>query len=157
MMKDSSPAPPAPEATEDQSAVDSFPQPQSSAASDTRSRALSEILSQLNRDAEPEDSARAILPPLVAALGVDTGAVLRVVGGSEAELLAAFGHTRKRGFPYPPVDLRDACWRPHAALRTLSPAETRRALQPACARSATRLHSAFVASAFMGHAWRPSC
>jgi signal transduction histidine kinase len=154
-MKDSSLAPPAAEATEDQGAVDSHPQPQSSAAPDTRSRALSEILSQLNRDAAPEDSARALLPPLVAALGVDTGAVLRVVGGSEAELLAAFGHTRKRGFPYPLLDLRDDLLAPlmqRSDILALS--ETRRrALQPALrAICHPRFGSAFVASAFMGHA-----
>ena len=153
-MQDSSLAPPVPGAIEDHSAVAPYPQPQSSAMPDTRSRALCEILSQLNRDAAPEDSARALLPPLVAALGVDTGAVLRVVSGTEAELLAAFGHTRKRGFPYPPLDLRDDLLVPltqRSDIVVLSEVG-RRALQPALrAICHPRFGSAFMVSAFMGH------
>ncbi len=153
-MQDSSFAPPMPGATEDHSAATPYSQPQRGAAPDTRSRALGEILSQLNRDAAPEDSARALLPPLVAALGVDTGAVLRVVSGTEAELLAAFGHTHRRGFPYPPLDLRDDLLVPltqRSDIVVLGDAG-RRALQPALrAICHPRFGSAFVVSAFMGH------
>ena len=84
---------------------------------DDRTKTLCEILSQLNRDVPPEESAQVVLPLLVGSLGLDTGAVLRVAGGTEAEVLAAFGHTRKRGFPYPAVDLREGIARQIAAHR----------------------------------------
>ena len=127
---------------------------QDDAASDARARALFEILSQLNRDAAPEDSARALLPPLVAALGVDTAAVLRVVSGTEADLLAAYGDTRKRGFPYPSLDLHDELLTPLTQRSDIVLLDDvpRRSLQPAL-RAICHPHfgSAFVVSAFMGH------
>jgi len=127
---------------------------QDDVVSDSRARALFEILSQLNRDAAPEDSARALLPPLVAALGVDTAAVLRVVSGTEADLLAAYGDTRKRGFPYPSLDLHDELLTPLTQRSDIVLLDDvpRRSLQPAL-RAICHPHfgSAFVVSAFMGH------
>lgn len=130
------------------------PLSQSGTAPDTRARALFEILSQLNRDAAPEDWAQAFLPPLVTALGVDTAAVLRVVGGTEADLLAAYGDTRKRGFPYPSLDLTDellTSLTQRADIVRLDDVP-RRSIQPALrAICHPRFGSAFVVSAFMGH------
>ncbi len=153
-MQEPSVAPPAAAAT---AAHDEDGPPAATPArhgADSRSRALVEILSQLNRDATPTDSAQALLPTLVAALGVDTGAVLRVVSDAEAELLAAFGHTRKRGFPYPPLDLRDELLAPLTqrsdivALDEAGRGDLQPALRAICH---PRFGSAFVASAFMGH------
>ena len=137
-----------------QHAIRVEPLPQSGATSDTRARALFEILSQLNRDAAPEDWAQALLPPLVAALGVDTAAVLRVASGTEADLLAAFGDTRKRGFPYPSLDLSDELLTPLTQRSDIVRLDDvpRRSIQPAL-RAICHPHfgSAFVVSAFMGH------
>ena len=139
-------------ATEDHGRVE--PLPQSGATPDTRARALFEILSQLNRDAAPEDWAQALLPPLVAALGVDTAAVLRVAGGTEADLLAAYGDTRKRGFPYPSLDLTDELLTSLTQRSDIVRLDdvSRRSVQPAL-RAICHPHfgSAFIVSAFMGH------
>jgi signal transduction histidine kinase len=127
---------------------------QSEARAARLSNALFEILSQLNRDSAPEDAARALLPTLVAALDVDTGAVLRVTSGTEGELLAAFGSTRKRGFPYPALDLRDELLTPITQRSGIVSLDEipRRAVQPALrAICHPRFASAVVASAFMGH------
>ena len=85
------------------------------------------------------DIARAVLPDIVATVGADTGAVLRVRGDGRAEVLAAFGPTRRRSFPYPLLEIgqgvaAEAAQRPGlvtvtgvdlaalpAALRDLSP------------------------------------
>ena len=119
----------------------------------SRSDALCEILSQLNRDAVPDDWARVVLPLLVAALGLDTGAILRVTAGSEAELLAAFGRTRKRGFPYPRVDLSDELLVPltQRSRVVVVGAQTGTLQAPLRALCLPRFRVAVVASAFMGH------
>ena len=151
-MQDSNLASLAEGATEDHGRVE--PLSQSGQAPDARARALFEILSQLNRDAAPEDWAKAFLPPLVAALGVDTAAVLRVASGTEADLLAAFGDTRKRGFPYPSLDLSDELLTPLTQRSDIVRLDDvpRRSIQPAL-RAICHPHfgSAFVVSAFMGH------
>lgn len=151
-MQDSNLAPPLAGAAEGKGRAEFSHQ--DDVVSDTRARALFEILSQLNRDAAPEDSARALLPPLVAALGVDTAAVLRVVSGTEADLLAAYGDTRKRGFPYPSLDLHDELLTPLTQRSDIVLLDDvpRRSLQPAL-RAICHPHfgSAFVVSAFMGH------
>ena len=116
--------------------------------------ALCEILSQLNRDVPPEESAKVVLPVLVGALGLDTGAVLRVAGGSEAEVLGAFGHTRKRGFPYPTVDLREELLVPltqRSEIAVIGGARGDHLQAPLRALCHPRFHTAIVASAFMGH------
>ena len=151
-MQDSNLASLAEGATEDHGRVE--PLSQSGQAPDARARALFEILSQLNRDAAPEDWAKAFLPPLVAALGVDTAAVLRVASGTEADLLAAFGDTRKRGFPYPSLDLSDELLTPLTQRSDIVRLDDvpRHSIQPAL-RAICHPHfgSAFVVSAFMGH------
>jgi signal transduction histidine kinase len=129
------------------------PQASAGSASPDRTAALCEILSQLNRDVPPEESAQVLLPLVVASLGFETGAVLRV-GGSEAEVLAAFGRTRKRGFPYPPVDLREPLLVPLTQRSDVAVVAVRHgtALQtPLRALCHPRFRTAVVASAFMGH------
>ena len=74
-----------------------------SAAHGARTRAR--ILSLANRGANPEQAGRAALPLLVEALGVSCAAVYTVDHGSAATLLAAFGATRRRVFPYPRLEL----------------------------------------------------
>ena len=151
-MQDSNLAPLIEGATEDHGRVG--PLSRSGATSDARARALFEILAQLNRDAAPEDWAQAFLPPLVGALGVDTAAVLRVAGGTEADLLAAYGDTRKRGFPYPSLDLTDGLLTSLTQRSDIVRLDDvpRRSIQPGL-RAICHPHfvSAFVVSAFMGH------
>lgn len=117
--------------------------------------ALADVLSLLNREVSPDEWARTVLPLIVDALDVDTGALLRVSGDTEAEVLAAFGRTRKRGYPYGSVDLRDAILSPLAQqsrIITLDAAQ-RNGLQPALRELChSRFQMAFLASAFMGHA-----
>ena len=123
-------------------------------ATHDRATALCEILSRLNRDVPPEESARSVLPLLVGALEFDAGAVLRVSGGSEAEVLAAFGRTRKRGFPYPAVDLREPLLVSLTQRSEVAVTGVRHgpALQaPLRALCHPRYRTAVVASAFMGH------
>jgi signal transduction histidine kinase len=67
--------------------------------------ALAHVTSLLNRDMPAEDMARAVLPDIVSTVDTDTGAVLRVRGDGRAEVLAAYGPTRRRGFPYPLLEL----------------------------------------------------
>ena len=69
--------------------------------------ALASITSSLNSDMLAEDMARAVLPETVSMAGFDTGAILRVRSNGRAEVLAAFGPTRRRGFPYPSLELND--------------------------------------------------
>ena len=120
-----------------------------------RTATLCDILSQLNRDVPPEESAQIVLPLLVGSLELDTGAVLRVAGGTEAEVLAAFGRTRKRGFPYPSVDLREELLVPltqRSEIAVVGDSRGRMLQAPLRALCHPRFHTAVVASAFMGHA-----
>jgi len=67
--------------------------------------ALARVTSLLNRDMTAADITRAVLPDIVATVRADTGAVLRVRGDGRAEVLAAFGPTRRRSFPYPLLEV----------------------------------------------------
>ena len=67
--------------------------------------ALARVTALLNRDMPVVDVARAVLPDVVATVGADTGALLRVRGDGRAEVLAAFGPTRRRSFPYPLLEV----------------------------------------------------
>ncbi len=67
--------------------------------------ALARVTSLLNRDMAAGDIARAVLPDIVATVRADTGALLRVRGDGRAEVLAAFGPTRRRSFPYPVLEV----------------------------------------------------
>lgn len=71
-------------------------------------RALSEVASRLNREVSADDVARSILPLVVSFAGASTGAVFRLRSDGRADVLSAFGPTRRRGFPYAPLDLTDA-------------------------------------------------
>jgi signal transduction histidine kinase len=71
------------------------------------SAALARITSLLNSDMLAEDMARAVLPETVSTACFDTGAILRVRSNGRAEVLAAYGPTRRRGFPYPALELND--------------------------------------------------
>ena len=59
----------------------------------------------MNRVSSPEEAGRAALPVLLPVLDAECGAVYSVTGGETATVLAAFGPTRKRGFPYNSLDL----------------------------------------------------
>jgi two-component system NarL family sensor kinase len=72
-----------------------------------RTEALQDVLAAVNRVSTPEDAARAVLPLLLPAFGAECGAVYAVRSGGTADVLAAFGPTRKRGFPYPSLELED--------------------------------------------------
>jgi len=115
---------------------------------------LCQTLSQLNREVPPEHWARVVLPLVVEALDADAGAILRAAGETEAEVLAAYGPTRKRGYPYPALDLHDpllAALTQRSASVAVSGAQ-RHTVQPALrAICHPRFGVACVASAFMGH------
>jgi signal transduction histidine kinase len=68
---------------------------------------LAEVASLLNREMSADDVARSILPLVVRGAGATTGALFRVRGDGRADVLSAFGPTRRRGFPYRPLDLAD--------------------------------------------------
>jgi signal transduction histidine kinase len=70
---------------------------------------LAEVLSLQDRSFEPSAAARAYLPLIAKAVSADSAAVLAVGPDDRAEVLAAFGETRRRGFPYRPVDLDNPC------------------------------------------------
>ena len=70
-----------------------------------RTEALQDVLAAVNRVSTPGEAARAVLPLLLPAFGAECGAVYAVRAGDTAEVLAAFGPTRKRGFPYPSLEL----------------------------------------------------
>lgn len=115
---------------------------------------LSGVLSQLNREVSPSQWARAVLPILTRGLQADAGAVFRATSEAEAEVLAAYGTTRKRGYPYPPLNLLD----PALAAITQRPA-IQELRGPQCGAMQTSLQAVShprsqivcLASAFMGH------
>ncbi len=88
-------------------------------------------LSELNQDRELRQGLSSMLPHLLAALEMDTGAVFVRRDTRTLELLAIHGPTHKRGYPYADLDLSD----PMIAQVTqhLRPVELRHddALQPA--------------------------
>ena len=138
---------------DDRSAAAGEPRARDGAAA-RRADMLCQILSQLNREVPPEQWARAALPLVIEALGADAGAILRVWGDTAAEVLAAYGPTRKRGYPYPSLDLRDpllASLTQRSSTVAVSGAQrhmVQAALRAVCH---PRFGVACVASAFMGH------
>ena len=119
--------------------------------------ALARVTSLLNRDMPAEDMARTVLPEIVSAVGTDTGALLRVRGDGRAEILAAYGPTRRRSFPYPVLELGHrvvaaAAQRP--GLVTLGPADL--ATLPDALRDVTPrgVGHLLIAPAFAGHQLR---
>lgn len=66
---------------------------------------LPEILSSLDQDGDLRDSLKSLLPQLVKATGVEAGAVFLLSGDTSAQIAAAFGATRQRGYPYRDLDL----------------------------------------------------
>ncbi len=116
---------------------------------------LCEMLSQLNREARPEEWSRAVLPLITEALDMDTGAILRVTGDRDAQVLAAWGPTRKRGYPYQPLDLHDPLLGPLTQRSsTVMLDGSRRGQAQAALKSLChpRFGTAVVASSYMGHA-----
>ena len=121
------------------------------------SAALVRITSLLNSDMLPEDMARAVLPETVSTACFDTGAILRVRSNGRAEVLAAYGPTRRRGFPYPALELND----PTLTTATHEPglvslAASSLAALPAALRdvSPRGLRHLLLAPAFAGHTLR---
>ncbi|HOU29486.1 MAG TPA: GAF domain-containing protein [Thermoleophilia bacterium] len=119
-----------------------------------RERLLCETLSQLNRDVPPHEWARAALPLIAEALAMDTGAVLRMTGQDDAHVIAAWGLTHKRGYPYAPLDLRDpllATLTQRCSVVTLDRGELEDVQQPLRALCHPHFGTLVIASAFMGH------
>lgn len=75
------------------------------ASASRRAGALRDVLAAVNRVSSPEEAGRAALPLLLPVLDAQCGAVYSVTDGERATVLAAFGPTRKRGFPYDGLDL----------------------------------------------------
>jgi signal transduction histidine kinase len=75
------------------------------AAASRRAGALQHVLAAVNRVSSPEEAGRAALPVLLPVLDAECGAVYSVTGGETATVLAAFGPTSKRGFPYTSLEL----------------------------------------------------
>jgi GAF domain-containing protein len=121
------------------------------------SSALSRVTSLLNRDMPAEDMARLVIPEIVSTVGADTGAVLRVRGDGRAEVLTAYGPTRRRGFPYPLLELSDrvvAAAAQQPGLMTVAPADLTglpKALRDVSPRG---VGSLLLAPAFAGHQLR---
>jgi signal transduction histidine kinase len=65
------------------------------------------ILSHLNQDLPLKEAVQGVLPDMAAGLGMEAVGVFVRTGERDAELLAAFGPTRRRGFPYLDLDLAD--------------------------------------------------
>jgi signal transduction histidine kinase len=116
--------------------------------------ALTQVMSHLNRSLSPKDAAHKILPLIVPDVGAVTGALFRAGIDGRADLLSAFGPTRRRGFPYSALDLRD----PHLVRAAHGPGLIRmeatsagrlpQALADVCPR---RWRSLLIAPAFAGH------
>lgn len=70
-----------------------------------RAAALQNVLAAVNRVSTPGEAGRAALPLLLPTFGAECGTVYSATGGEAAKVLAAFGPTRKRGFPYRSLDL----------------------------------------------------
>lgn len=66
------------------------------------------ILSRLNQDLDLRQAAQGALPLVVEGTFMEAGGVFVLRGkGDSGELLAAYGRTKRRGFPYADLDLRD--------------------------------------------------
>jgi signal transduction histidine kinase len=66
---------------------------------------LTEMLRQIDGDGDVRETLKALLPMLSEATGVEAAAGFVLGGGLTAGLLAAYGPTRQRGFPYKDLDL----------------------------------------------------
>lgn len=65
-------------------------------------------MSLVNREAPAEVMASSVLPLMASATGATTAALYCVGADDRAEVLAVFGPTSRRTYPYTPVDLSDA-------------------------------------------------
>jgi len=65
------------------------------------------ILSELNQDRDLRQGLSIMLPNLLAALGMDAGAVFVCRTARTARLMAIHGSTNQRGYPYEDLDLTD--------------------------------------------------
>jgi signal transduction histidine kinase len=66
------------------------------------------VLASLNGDLSLKEAVQGMLPALLEGLDMEAAAVFVVRNERRAELVAAYGRTRKRGFPYLDLDLADA-------------------------------------------------
>lgn len=69
--------------------------------------AAESLVSEASRDRPYRDSAAALLELLCTSEDMEAGALLAVREGGRGEVVAAYGRTRQRGYPYPAVDLSD--------------------------------------------------
>jgi signal transduction histidine kinase len=76
------------------------------AAADRRDALMSAVLAALNEGWGQDASARRVLPLLADILQCETVALFTLRGGRGA-LASVFGPTRKRGYPYPGLDLKE--------------------------------------------------
>jgi amino acid transporter/signal transduction histidine kinase len=67
---------------------------------------LAEVLSRLNQDSDLKESLQAVLSMVLVGLDMQAGAFY-MTKGERAELVAVFGPTQRRAFPYPDIDLAD--------------------------------------------------
>ena len=68
---------------------------------------LQRVVTLLNEDRELKENVQAALPVIAETLDMDTAAVFTVDGAERAHLLAAYGQTQRRGFPYPSLSLSE--------------------------------------------------
>jgi len=68
---------------------------------------VTDVVAAVAGDPTPREAAHAVLQLLVERLRMDAGAFLVRRDDGVVELLSAFGRTRRRGYPYPPVDGRE--------------------------------------------------
>jgi signal transduction histidine kinase len=110
-------------------------------------------VSLINEEWGRETAARRVLPLLSDMLGCETVGVFMVRGG-RGVLVAAFGPTRKRGYPYPVLDLGDpflSTLLAQPGVRVVSPRDIR-GLPPALkAICCPRARCAVMHSIFTGH------
>ncbi len=65
---------------------------------------IADVIAAAAADRAPREAAADVLRLLVTRLGMDAGAFFLVRDDGAADVLAVYGHTRRRGYPYPLVD-----------------------------------------------------
>lgn len=74
-------------------------------AAQERAGLVDRLIGILGQEVPLKKAATACLPPLAEHLGVEAAGFYVVREGTKAEVVAAYGRTRRRGFPYPAVDV----------------------------------------------------
>ncbi len=70
-------------------------------------RDLAAAIEELNQETLDDEVLERFVRHATAAAGATTGAVFRVTGSDRAEVVAVWGATRRRGYPYPAVPVAD--------------------------------------------------